>query len=152
MTAPKYVRPAPPNLGELAKTTERLRKSNERHAAKIGAEPASGKTKRPSFRPVALGDLAPALRRQNEARAARTAEQEMAENMAHEILHVCDAVAARNASRTLESDEVEQFVQVVRELCNALVASAPRARGDAIELMREAVESLKARMGREGAS
>jgi hypothetical protein len=141
VTAPKYIRPPPPNLGELAKTTERLRKSNERHVQWL-----AGTSANPGARaPVAL------IRRQNEARAARSQEQEMAENMAHEILHVCDAVAARNASRTLESDEVEQFVQVVRELCNALVASAPRARGDAIELMREAVDSLKARMGREGA-
>jgi len=115
---------------DLAVSTAKLRAKLDSLATALG--------ERPHHRPVSAHSLAGTIRKDNEARAERTAAVEEQENARLELLIACDAIRARYDDNT----EVSLFQEAVREFLTALGAATPQRRIDALQAMRESVESM----------
>jgi hypothetical protein len=148
VTAGKYTRPELPPPGALDEARRRLSARLDAHAAAEGKTPARGR--RPSFRPLPLEQLAPAIARQNAERRARSDEALMRDNAAGELLLACDTIRDEiEREGACDAKAVHMFQAAVREFLGALgSADAGPREADRIAAMREAIASLDARMGR----
>jgi hypothetical protein len=152
VTAGKYIRPAPAGGPSLTETTARLRARLDEHAQK---DVRGGRSKRPSFRPVPLAELAPAIRQRNDAAAERSAEHDLRDAAARELLIACDFIgsACDDDALPLNRDAIKTFTQAVAEVCHMMIeparAGSPRS-DDRRRAMREAVDALMAKIRPEG--
>lgn len=123
----RYVRPELPPVDALRDATKQLKEANDARAKKLAA--GAG---------VALV-------------AARGALDEMAENCRIEILTLCDLGDSQDAEGRLSPAERLAFYQglckATREFCALLSARTAARRNDAMQAMRDAIDSLNRYQG-----
>jgi len=155
MNGPTRPRRAIERLDEgpaLTDTTARLRKQLDNHER---FHASGGRAKRASFRPVPLSELAPTLKKRNEAAAQRDVESELRENAAREILIVCNLIRdSGDGDMAFEPEMIRNFAAAVTEMCTMLIEPPPR-QGSILSderriAMRQAVDALMARVRPDG--
>jgi hypothetical protein len=133
-----YMRPELPPPDALRERTTSLRASNDRLAASVG-ESRTGRFSMLPDRPVAPSELAATIKRQNDARVARSSVDAEQEAARAELLLVFQNM---HDARFTE-DDAEMFVSAMREYLTALQRRPSIGRSDSFRSMRESVASLR---------